>query len=180
VTGNHERGRCIIRKAGDADLPALVDLYRAFIEETVSTTPNVVINPRLNVGRAVLRLLRSKSSIMLSADAEGEVVGFAFVEFRPGTRSGGWLASAMRLLTGRDALTPVLHDPLAWLAHIYVAPDFRRRGVGTGLLHAAADWSRAQGARTLELNVLDANEPAAALYHRTGMTGLLRQFRLEL
>ena len=180
MTGSDERGRCIIRKAGDADLPGLVDLYRAFVEETVSTTPNVEVNPRLKVERAVLRLLRSKSSVMLVAQVDEKVVGFAFAEFRPGTKKRGWLSGVTGFLTGRNALTPVLRDPCAWLAHLYVAPGFRRRGVATGLVRAAADWGRSQGAKTLELNVLASNEGASRLYERAGLTSLLVQYRKAL
>ena len=180
MNGDADQQRCTIRRAEEGDVPALTELYRAFIDETVLDAPNVEVNPRLNVERAVLRLLRTKSSVMLVAQVDGKVVGFAFAEFRPGTKQRGWLSHAKGFLTGRNALTPILRDPCTWLAHLHVATAFRRRGIGTGLVKAAAEWGRSHGARTLELNVLASSEAARRLYKRAGMTTLLVHYRQEL
>jgi ribosomal protein S18 acetylase RimI-like enzyme len=47
----------------------------------------------------------------------------------------------------------------------------RRRGLGAQLLAAAVDWARGQdGLQWIDLEVLSANQPAVALYLRSGFT----------
>jgi RimJ/RimL family protein N-acetyltransferase len=49
-----------------------------------------------------------------------------------------------------------------------VDADWRGRGIGLGLMHAAIDWSRGQGLHKLCLEVFPANTAAIALYRRCG------------
>ncbi len=62
-----------------------------------------------------------------------------------------------------------LHGTDAMLHALEVCPALRRRGVGRTLLHAAANWAAAQGARHLALVVTAQNAAARALYARVGM-----------
>ncbi len=57
----------------------------------------------------------------------------------------------------------------AELAGTYVAPEFRRAGLGGGLLDAAADHARSlPGLRQLHLGVNAANDAARSLYRSRG------------
>ena len=75
-------------------------------------------------------------------------------------------------LAGYIRIKPV--TPLRENAHVLgivglaVAPDDRRRGVGSALLAAAEQLARARGARKLSLRVLSTNEAAMCLYERHG------------
>jgi RimJ/RimL family protein N-acetyltransferase len=51
---------------------------------------------------------------------------------------------------------------------LMVARQYRRRGIGTSLLAAAAEWAREVGITKLELHVFPWNEAAIALYERFG------------
>jgi ribosomal protein S18 acetylase RimI-like enzyme len=51
---------------------------------------------------------------------------------------------------------------------MWVAPAARRCGAGSALLHAVAEWARAQGMPTLRLFVLADNARAIALYEKNG------------
>jgi ribosomal protein S18 acetylase RimI-like enzyme len=60
-------------------------------------------------------------------------------------------------------------DPsAAGLWGMWVAPDARRRSVGTHLVDSIAAWARARRALCLELSVTDRAAAAAALYERLG------------
>ena len=65
-------------------------------------------------------------------------------------------------------------SPLPEEAHVLavhglaVAPEARRRGVGTALLAAAEQRARARGARKLSLRVLSTNPTAIRLYQQFG------------
>lgn len=55
--------------------------------------------------------------------------------------------------------------------HIQLAgvhSDHRQRGVGTGLVQAALDWSKAQGARGMDVVTQARNVPAQRLYQQMG------------
>ncbi len=62
-----------------------------------------------------------------------------------------------------------LHDRIALLHALEVAPQRRRQGCARNILRAAASWAAAQGADTLALAVTEANGPARALYASHGM-----------
>jgi RimJ/RimL family protein N-acetyltransferase len=51
---------------------------------------------------------------------------------------------------------------------LMVAASHRRRGIGTALLEAAAEWARQADVSKLELHVFPWNEPAIKLYERFG------------
>lgn len=57
------------------------------------------------------------------------------------------------------------------IGHIQLAGvhlDHRQRGVGTGLVQAALDWSKAQGAHSMEVVTQARNVPAQRLYQQMG------------
>lgn len=59
------------------------------------------------------------------------------------------------------------------IAHLYqmwVAPTWRRQGVGRALLDAVVAWAQRAGAHTLELNVTSGNGEAIRLYERVGFS----------
>jgi RimJ/RimL family protein N-acetyltransferase len=51
---------------------------------------------------------------------------------------------------------------------MFVAADWRGRGVGTALVVAAIDWARARGLHKLTLSVFPHNEAGIALYRKFG------------
>jgi predicted N-acetyltransferase YhbS len=56
------------------------------------------------------------------------------------------------------------HDLTPWLAALFVAPEFRRRGIGEALVRAIEDHARQVGTTTLHLYTLEAE----AFYARLG------------
>jgi ribosomal protein S18 acetylase RimI-like enzyme len=58
----------------------------------------------------------------------------------------------------------------AHLASMWVAPSYRRLGIGRKLVDAIFDWARAHGARTLQLIVTSNNDGAIKFYQRLGFT----------
>ena len=56
------------------------------------------------------------------------------------------------------------------LQHLYVAPAFRRQGVGTRLLAAVDAFARSIEARCLWLETQNVNVPAIRFYRRCGFT----------
>ena len=173
--------KCIIREAGDADLPGLAGLYRAFLEESVWSVPDATPNPKLNIDHVLGKLIAAENSAMLVAEIEGEAVGFAWVNFRPGTdRPLGFYEQIREFFARQRRSQSALFPDRAYLAHLFVAADFRRRGIATGLVQAAGDWAKRRGGKSLDLNVLARNEVARALYRNLGMSEFLVHYRMKI
>lgn len=56
----------------------------------------------------------------------------------------------------------------AWIGGIGVTPFGRRRGIGERLMRAVIDQARERGARVVQLEVIEGNAPALALYEKIG------------
>lgn len=62
----------------------------------------------------------------------------------------------------------------AQLVRIAVDPEFKRQGLGAGLIRAGLDAAREHGAEFFSLDVRVSNEPAIALYVKLGFIVLHR------
>lgn len=65
--------------------------------------------------------------------------------------------------------------PEADVMNVAVAPEFRRQGIGEGLMVALMDALRDKGMESLTLEVRASNSPAIALYDRLGFTEVGRR-----
>ena len=81
-------------------------------------------------------------------------------------RQAWWLAS---LGAGPAGFAHVLlDDARGKLDKLYVHPDHQRQGIGAALLHACAEWARANQARRLWLQVNRGNTQAIRAYSKYG------------
>ncbi|MBD2692532.1 GNAT family N-acetyltransferase [Anabaena catenula FACHB-362] len=51
---------------------------------------------------------------------------------------------------------------------LYVAPEHRRRGIGTALMNHIENWAKQRGDRQIGLQVFQSNTAALQLYHQLG------------
>jgi GNAT superfamily N-acetyltransferase len=73
-----------------------------------------------------------------------------------------------------------VHDGIAMLHAVEVAPAARRAGLGRLIVKGAAHWAAQQGAKWFGLAVTEANAPARALYDGLGMQLATRyHYRLQ-
>ncbi len=63
-----------------------------------------------------------------------------------------------------------IHQDIAMVHAVEILERFRRNGLARHLMHGAANWAKAQGAKRLAILVTEANEGARALYEGLGMT----------
>lgn len=57
----------------------------------------------------------------------------------------------------------------AWVTDLVVAPEWRRRGIGSLLLKSAQDWALARGSRLLVFETQAKNQPAIRLAQKSGL-----------
>ncbi|HEV7134748.1 MAG TPA: GNAT family N-acetyltransferase [Gaiellaceae bacterium] len=131
----------MIRDATEADLPAIRELFRAFMHE-LGDLPHRDDDTEEDLAKIEAGL--GKKLHVLLAEEEGEPVGLAVAD-KQGTRVG-------------------------YLGSLYVRPDSRGSGLSAELVREAIVRLRAEGVEVLELDVLEANTAARAIYERWGFT----------
>ena len=130
-----------IRQATAADLDAVVplfDAYRQFYRQPAAPE---------RARRFLLDRLENNQSVFFMAFLDSAAVGFT--QLYPSFSSG--------------AMAPIFI-----LNDLFVAPEARRRGVGSALLQAAADHGRRAGAVRLVLSTEVTNTTAQSLYEAAG------------
>lgn len=139
-----------IRRAGTADMPALLPMLRDFNAAERIPWREAAVVP------ALTRLLQDTTlGFVLLADAGQGALGYVVVTF------GYDLEFA-----GRDA----------FVTELFVQPTARGAGWGGRLLRAAEAEARAADVRALHLQVHADNAPALALYRRHGFATSPRLF----
>jgi GNAT superfamily N-acetyltransferase len=148
-----------LRRAGPADMPAVLQLVRELAEyERAAEEVSVTVEQLVEDG------FERRLFQVLLAEIDGEVAGMAFYYPRYSTWKGR-----------------TLH-----LEDLVVKQAFRRHRVGRRLFEAMLHEAREFGAKRLEWNVLDWNEPALRFYEqfdaemdRDWYLGRLREAQLE-
>ncbi|MGV3673160.1 aminoglycoside 6'-N-acetyltransferase [Citrobacter freundii] len=76
----------------------------------------------------------------------------------------GFVEAAIRT----DYVNGTSTSPVAFLEGIYVAPEFRRRGIGTALVLAVSAWARSAGCRELASDASLENKSSHAMHRALG------------
>jgi ribosomal protein S18 acetylase RimI-like enzyme len=114
--------------------------------------------------QALLKLL-SQGAVVRNEDAP------PYVAERDGRVVGMVTLCVFRTLTG----------PKAYLDHLVVAPDWRRRGIGRALVEYAIEQARATGASRIDLTANSEKQVGWALYRSLGFQERdTAMFRLNL
>ena len=93
-----------------------------------------------------------RSFLMLARDG-GRVVGLAYVA---------------------TILSAEYCGPVAWLEELYVTPDCRHRGIGTGLVTAVLERAKEIDIVAVDLEIDASHERVISLYQRLGFRRLER------
>ena len=137
----------VIRPAAEADVPAILALYRELDSALVALQPEFFCEaPREE--EEIRKAIRADDADFLLAVRDGAPVGFALVSY------AGWTPE----------FSCVLPHRFARLEDLVVSKACRGQGIGGELLAAAKRWARNRRLEYLELNVLAQNEDAVRLY----------------
>jgi ribosomal protein S18 acetylase RimI-like enzyme len=149
-----------IRKAGLADAPAVIRLWKA-LEAHHRTefgfgAPGAFAYKKDTVGiykKFLLKKLAARNAAVFVAEDGGRAIGYV-------------MASVIKL-------SPILvHDREAFINELVVEKAHRRKGVGTMLLGAAERWAKKRGLFWLGLTVHAENKAAFAAYKKFRMKAL--------
>ena len=145
----------VLRPAGDADVPALVDLVQAaYRGEGGWTTEAHLVGGRRTDAREVRAMLADPRVTLLVAGRDGSPLGCCYTR---------------RDSPGADGVAR------AELGLFAVHPSAQGRGLGSQLLEAQATVQREAGVEVLEIQVLQRRPELHAWYERHGFTAVGRE-----
>jgi len=145
----------VIRPAEPRDVGALVAMFREIFGEHARRYPDDFA-PDLadqDVESLMSRLVDADGNIVLIAERDGRVVGYAWAEMR-------------EEIQGRFSRSP----RLGYLHHLHVDPSCRRSGLGSALLATIEERLRCAGIAVLELETWSYNAEARGFFDRHGLT----------
>ncbi len=79
-----------------------------------------------------------------------------------------------------EAAPYLKHDRYAYLAYMYVAPEYRRQGVNKKIIDALVNWGRNEGVREFRLKVYTENSGAIDAYKKAGFEPLALEMRMDI
>ena len=154
-----------VRPAGPDDETAMGRLGAMLVAEHHEFDPLRFIAPIPGLAKRYGEFLISQAErgdkIVLVAEREGEVVGYAY---------GG--------VEGNDYM--VLRGPAGEIYDVVVDPDHRRQGVGTALFAAMLARLGELGAPRVVLFTADKNHPAQAMFAKLGFRRTMIEMTREL
>ena len=155
--------RAIVRRARSEDLDDVLLLWLGLMSE------HEQLDPRLAVADGAGEIMRDRLLQVIDSDArrlfvaavDGDLVGYA---------SGSVVEN-----------TVVFR--VRYLGHIsdmYVAPPWRRQGIGRQLFVALRRWFRGQGLTSIELNVATLNPVGQTFWTGLGFSSLSQRLWMSL
>lgn len=97
-----------------------------------------------------------------------------------------WVASESDTLIGfisaERSYAPVMFEERvdAFVTELYVAPDYRRRGIGKRLLMEARRWAESIGAAAVSASILTANKTGREFWRREGAEPLYKVVNIPI
>lgn len=152
----------IIRAAHARDLPACLALDDSYESEYVWQMETTRANGAIQIGFRTTRLprpMRATASGSRQKIAEHFELGECLLVAVDVSRVYGFVDLTRDRTLG-----------IGWLYEMTVAPDVRRRGIGSDLLEAAVDWAGQQGLKTIMAAVSTKNYPGTALLQKHGFS----------
>jgi ribosomal protein S18 acetylase RimI-like enzyme len=106
-------------------------------------------------------LLNSSKSYLLVAEVDAKVVGSGYAQIRSSKQS-------------------LIHDFHSYLGFMYVAAEYRGRGINKSIIERLVEWSQAQGVFDCYLDVYSENESAIQAYKKVGFVNSMIEMKLNL
>ncbi len=159
----HVAGPIEVRPARGPDVPEAVQLWGQMMAEHRALDPRLrfAADAPQAVARQMRGSLRDRDTALLVAEGAGRVVGYV-----------------MAYRQQRPPGAPV--GEFAFVAELFVCPEFRREGTGTRLVRAAMEALRARGARSFELLASGANGATVGFWRSLGFSDYMLLLRADL
>lgn len=141
-----------IRKAVKEDAAVLLPLYESLIDSQVALQPENYA--RGWADRSLLEnMITESDGVVYLAETDGRISGMIHVKEKD---------------TG--IMKALVRHRFAKIEDIVVDEAFRHRGIAGQLIEKVRQWAKERRLDYMELNVLEENEAAKALYRRVGFS----------
>ena len=143
-----------IRKANRDDFEVLEELYTELEKDAVMyQSEHFVLSPKGARSRQLEEILASENQVMLVAEDDGKVIGFAHV-----------------MLQRAKVVSCLKPQTNIYLQDLVVTSTLRSKGTGTQLLNAAKEYGREKGAEFFRTQVFPMNKDGMRFYERNGFS----------
>ncbi len=150
-----------IRKATTGDLPALRGLYLELEEDGVRYQPeHFVIGERTD--EFFQAIFDSDNQDILVADIAGKAVGFVHV-----------------MILQQKKVACLKPQSVIYMQDLCVREDLRNAGIGTGLVRAAKDYGKENGADFIRTQVFPGNVDGMRFYERNGFCEMMKTIECQ-
>ena len=105
-------------------------------------------------------LMSDRDSLLGVVEIDGLIVGTGYAQLR-------------------DSKASYTHLKHGYLGFIYVAPDFRGRGIAQNVMENLLSWGRSEGVSDFYLDVYSQNESAIKAYQKAGFRPGLLEMKLS-
>ncbi|MGH3471663.1 MAG: GNAT family N-acetyltransferase [Nocardioidaceae bacterium] len=137
----------LVRDAVPEDAESLLAIWTDFTSE--SDRPKKPATTVVEVARSVARLGPDPTERLVVAELDSELVGVAHLRRAP--------------------ISPIHDEDAVHVSYLHVLSGRRRRGVGTQLLEAAADWADEKDTKNIVASVAAASRDSNRFLARLGM-----------
>ncbi len=155
----------MIRAARSEDVDTVAKLWEALVlyhHHLDTSLPPAAPQGARRYARRLIDRLDDPMSRVLVAELDGKVVGYVL----------GVVVDLAPEMFAQEAS--------GFLADIYVAEDYRRRGVGRALVEALMAWFHKKGLSYFEWHVAAQNEDSIAFWRSVGGRHVMLRMRAEL
>jgi len=135
----------IVRPARPKDLESLVTMVRSHVRDYYGKPEPPADRVRILLGT----LLFEKEGVVVVAEQDSDIIGFAILYFTYSTEQA---------------------DKIAVLNDIHVADEFRRTGAGAAMFESCRSYARSHGFAYLTWEVTKDNSDAQKFFERMGAT----------
>ncbi len=143
-----------IRKAVRDDFEVLEELYTELEKDGVmDQSEHFVLSPKGARSRQLEEILASENQVMLVAEDDRKVIGFAHV-----------------MLQKAKAVSCLKPQTNIYLQDLVVTSSLRSKGTGTMLLNASKEYGREKGAEFFRTQVFPMNKDGMRFYERNGFS----------
>ena len=149
----------IIRSARLDELETLLQFEQGIIEYERSMVPDMMTE-HFNY-YDLKKLIESDDSEVVIAECDGKLVASGYAKLK-------------------KSLNYLTHDFHSFLGFMFVAAEFRGRGINKMIIDNLKEWSKAKGATVFNLTVFAQNESAIRAYEKIGFDKSVIEMRMDL
>ena len=149
----------IIRKALLKELDTLLRFEQGIIEYERSMVPDMMIE-HFNY-YDLKKLIERDDSEVLVAEVDGELVASGYAKLK-------------------KSLNYLTHEFHSFLGFMFVAPEFRGKGINGKIIDELTTWSEKKGATVLNLTVFAQNKSGIRAYEKIGFDKSVIEMRMDI